>query len=585
MSNTYTGLAAGSLKIQKYNNFRGVDFTDENVSETRSPDASNMWKNYKTLGKQIETRPGIVDYLDRTNTIFGLFFYNINGVDHLIIHEGVKLFDYNTMTNDCVTLKNSGMNPAKSCGFIFNNILFIKDGINYLEYNGLILKDVEGTIPNIAIHNLRSGETKMIQEANLLNDFCTEQFISDGEATDYHLSQREVSNITVWDISGINPIQIVSGFTTDTTTGIISFSSAPELDKTIEIKYSKTSDGALMIKRCTLACQFDNRIFFSGNPDYPNLLVWCGLNDPRYIGASNYTTQGGDVSQIKALVPGNNALWSFKEPSQENTTIFYNIPIEIYDSKLEQTVKTYASSHSSISTGCVSTGTNFNDDIVFFSDRGLEGISSDITTEQAISHRSTVVDSKLLCEPDYKNLSIAEWEGYLLIATGSKIYLADSHQKVQNNDHFEYEWFYWDLGVEISVLKEHEGVLYIATKESEENNVISSKIYSLTDYDDDRIVDSYWCTKKDNFGYPQMLKTTNKKGFKCEVSGANVSIDTRVDNENFKELGTFTNNKGYIVPKLKLKKFNKLQLKLKSNKPFGIYEMVVESYIGSYVKR
>ena len=189
MSNTYTGLAAGSLKIQKYNNFRGVDFTDDNVSETRSPDASNMWKNYKTLGKQIETRPGIVDYLDRTNTIFGLFFYNINGVDHLIIHEGVKLFDYNTMTNDCVTLKNSGMNPAKSCGFIFNNILFIKDGINYLEYNGLILKDVEGTIPNIAIHNLRSGETKMIQEANLLNDFCTEQFISDGEATDYHLSR------------------------------------------------------------------------------------------------------------------------------------------------------------------------------------------------------------------------------------------------------------------------------------------------------------------------------------------------------------------------------------------------------------
>lgn len=74
MSNTYTGLAAGSLTIQKYNNFRGVDFTDDKVSESRSPDALNMWKDYKNLGKRIETRPGIELQLTRSNTIYGLFF-------------------------------------------------------------------------------------------------------------------------------------------------------------------------------------------------------------------------------------------------------------------------------------------------------------------------------------------------------------------------------------------------------------------------------------------------------------------------------------------------------------------------------
>lgn len=585
MSSIGTGLNAGALKLQLYNNFRGVDFTDESVSESRSPDALNMWKNYKTLGKRIETRPGIVEKLEETYTIFGLFFYTINNVDHLIIHEGVKLYDLNLSTNTKTQIKASGMNTRKSVGFVFNNILFIKDGLNYLEYNGQTLKDVEGTIPNIAIHNLTSGETKMIQEANLLTDYVTEQYLCDGEKTDYYTSQKGIDNITIYDITNVTPVEITTGFTTDKVNGIITFITAPELGKTYEIKYSKASDGANTIKKCTLACLFDNRVFFSGNKDYPNLLVWCGLNDPRYIGVTSYATQGGDVSQIKALVPGNNALWTFKEPSQENTTIFYNVPVEVYDSKTEQTIKTYASSHSSITTGCLATGVNFNDDIVFFSDRGLEGISSDITTEQVISHRSTLVDSKLLSETGYKNLEICEWEGYLLVAIGSKVYLADSHQKVANGEHMEYEWFYWDLGVDINVLKEHNGTLYIGTKEETIDNVTSSHIYTLTDNSDNRTIDSYWCTKKDDFDYPQMLKTTNKKGFKSEVYGSPIKIETKLDNNDFVELGTFTNTKGYIVTKLKRKKWNKMQLKYSSTKPFGIYSVVVESYIGSYVKR
>ena len=191
----------------------------------------------------------------------------------------------------------------------------------------------------------------------------------------------------------------------------------------------------------------------------------------------------------------------------------------------------------------------------------------------------------MLNETEYNNVALAEWEGYLLVATGNKVYLADSHQKVQNNDHMEYEWFYWDLGVDINVLKEHNGTLYIGTKEKTIEGVTSSKIYTLTDNSDNRTIDSYWCTKKDDFAYPQMLKTTNKKGFKSEVSGTEIKIETKLDNNDFVELGTFTNTKGYIVTKLKRKKWNKMQLKYSSTKPFGIYNVVVESYIGSYVKR
>ena len=609
-----------------YSNFRGVDFTDENVSETRSPDALNMWKNYKTLGKKIETRPDIELQLTMSNTIFGLFFYTISNVDHLIIHSGTSLFDYNPKTKVLTTIKATGMNPAKSVGFVYNNILFIKDGLNYLEYNGSVCKDVEGTIPNVAIHNMNSNSTKMIQEANLITDYCYEEYLPDGTKTEFPLSQKEVSNVTVWDISGVNEVQITTGFTVDTTTGLVTFDKAPEksADKaSIKIKYSKTSDGRNIINKCKLACIFDNRVFFSGNQDYPNMLVWCGLNDPRYVGTSSYATQGTSVSQIKALVPGNNALWVFKEPSQENTTIFYTVPTELYDGKLEQTVKTYASSHSSITTGCQATGINFNDDIVFFSDRGMEGISGSITTEQVLGHRSTLVDRKLLNEENYKNMELVEWEGYLLVIIDNKIYLADSKQKVQNDDHVEYEWFYWEMAKKIKTAKVHNDILYLCSEEDfvrnelgykkytdgtnvywydEVNNkvydnegnesqvlietltaVMQSEIYTLTDTSSN--VKSYWTTKLDDFGYPQMLKTTNKRGFKSNVTGDEITIETKLDNNEFQKLGTFKNTKGYIVSKIKKKKWNRIQLRYSSDTQFGIYEIVLESYVGSYVKR
>ena len=41
---------------RKYSNFRGVDFSNNEVNLYRSPDSVNMWKNYDD-GEGIETRP------------------------------------------------------------------------------------------------------------------------------------------------------------------------------------------------------------------------------------------------------------------------------------------------------------------------------------------------------------------------------------------------------------------------------------------------------------------------------------------------------------------------------------------------
>ena len=479
------GVPSGYLVTRKVDNFAGVDFSNSDTNLARSPDSLNMWKNYKKNSNGIETRPDVELVGEYDNTIFGLFFYDVGNTTHKIVHCGTKLYD-----DDNVIF--TGMNLIKSQAFIFNNIFYIKDGINYLEYNGEIIKEVEGTIPTTSIGDA-TGAGSTYQDVNLLTGLRKNLRIGDGSTRTFKLDTENIdSNYTVTvQIEGITYTQGVD-FSVNVTKGEITFNNAPPAPLTdgqhnVEILFRKTVQGYRdRINKCTLLAVFDNRIFFSGNPDYPNAIFHSSVEDPRYVSDLDYYNEGLDLSPVKALVPGNNALWVFKAPSQANTTVFYHNPV--IDNAYG---KIYPSTHSSISTGCVATGINFNDDIVFFSDRGMEAISGDITTEQVLAHRSSMVDGKLLKESNYKNMILEEWEGYLLVIIDNKIYLADSRQKYQNVD-VEYEWYYWEFPESITSTQVKNGVLYLCS----DNN-----IYSLTKNNSE--INSYWTTKNDDFKYPE----------------------------------------------------------------------------------
>ena len=186
MSNTGTGGAAGSLVLRNYNSFRGVDYTNFEVSLYRSPDAKNMWKNYKALGKVVETRPDIETFLELENTVYGLFFYTIAQVEHMIIHCGVSLYDFNMKTKELKVLKAIGMNPRKSQSFIYQNLFYIKDGINYLVYDGATLKEVVGYIPTTSISRTPGKGGSVYEKVNMLSNYRKNSFVGDGESKVYN---------------------------------------------------------------------------------------------------------------------------------------------------------------------------------------------------------------------------------------------------------------------------------------------------------------------------------------------------------------------------------------------------------------
>ena len=321
-------------------------------------------------------------------------------------------------TKTDITPTGINLKPAKSYFFIHNNILYFKDGLNYLRYNGTTAKNIvdddDTYIPRTTIGKSPSGGGTSFQYANTLTKYRRNDFTADGQSLVYQLDATNISGVksvyvndTLYSYVASDPGE--NEYTVDTTAGTIIFGVAPDSPNTdgqdnVFITYSKVeSANTDAILKCTLLAEFDNKIFFSGNQDYPNAIWYSGgvgaADDVTYVPFNQFYNEGLDNSPVRALVPGNNALWVFKEPSQANTTVFYHIPTTVYENGIS--INTYPSVHSSISTGCIATGLNFADDIVFYSDRGLEGITGDVTTEQLLAHRSTFVDNKLLKEINY----------------------------------------------------------------------------------------------------------------------------------------------------------------------------------------
>lgn len=210
-------------------------------------------------------------------------------------------------------------------------------------------------------------------------------------------------------------------------------------------------------------------------------------------------------------------------------------------------------------------------------------------------------------EEDFDQTTFVEWRGYLLCLVNGKIFLADSRQLFKGTRGTEYEWYYWDgFSTETSklvLLREYKGNLYLGFSDG------SVGILEGTN-DNHRVIESYWTTPSDIFENGNHYKTTNKKGgnvklqtipnSKVKVAKKSNKTDSYETIKEFSMSGfDFNNldfgnfdfcltNQNYTVIKPKEKKFIELQLKIYSDeldKPFGLYEIILESYVGGYIKR
>ena len=548
-----------------YGGFRGVDFRGEEVSLQRSPDSVNMWRSYKTA-QGICTRPGLRLHRAFTEPVYGIYGC---GSD-LLVHSGEKLY---RVTENETLLLGEGLKAGKSCGFSFGDKWYFLDGEHYLCYDGNTFAPVEGHIPTTTVGRTPAGSGTVLEDVNLLSHHRINTFLADGESRVFHLDAEGIHK-DFWPVATVDGTEVKVS-SVDWEKGIVTLAEAPKKPATegqdnVSIRFQKCIPGNReKILGCTMVQVFDNRVFFTGNPQYPNTLWHSSLQDPGYFSDLDYYQEGLDNAPITGMAAGNNALWVFRAPGNAGTHVFYHTPTLDADYG-----KIYPSVHSSVAVGCIGKAVNFLDDMVFFSPRGMEGISGNITTEQGVTHRSSLVDRKLLAEPGYRDMLLEEWEGYLLIFVGDKVYLADSRQVFTHEGHREYEFYCWQLEKTPISTRVQEGKLYLGMEDG---------VYTL---EEGVAVPSWWTTPLDKFEQPGRWKTLDGQPAIAEARGQQLEISAKVDGEyRWTRVETFDLIEDAAVFRAKKKKFKDLRLKFSSPKGFSLETVTVTAQVGGPVKR
>ena len=239
----------------------------------------------------------------------------------------------------------SEMNARKSASFIFNNRLYIIDGKNYLVYDGESVKSVleNSYVPLTYINIIPSGQNADIgteyEQRNILQPKFKHTFIADGETTEFHLNENLLDEIVSVTVYGEEKTQ-GTDYTADLANGVIKFTTAPkkpaetvqiagengdsdiffpEMHAGIEVVAKKVfhsvsgvteecAEISKLITDCTIVAIYDNRVFLSGNPDYPNHIFYAARNstgyvDPSYFGVLNYMQDGVGIAPITGMIP------------------------------------------------------------------------------------------------------------------------------------------------------------------------------------------------------------------------------------------------------------------------------------------
>lgn len=294
----------------------GISFDDETlISLNQSPYMVNMCYDD---GGLLVTRDGQANLYETS-----LGTTPINGVyadykGKTVIAHGTKL--YTQINNDNpIEIYNGLTDSGEAFFFIFNGILYMLNGFEYIQYDGVTVKNVEPYIPKVSINRKPDGTDSTVNESwNLLGSGFTDQFNGDGTATKYKLGFDNLDSTPVK--AKVDNIEIIegSGLTVNRVTGEVVFTTAPSKgqNNVLITAYKSFLDNAANVLKCTKAIEFSNRIFITGNKDLPNYYWASGVNDQ--VDASYFPTKykyaiRGSDKAVTNFIVFHNKLIVFKE--------------------------------------------------------------------------------------------------------------------------------------------------------------------------------------------------------------------------------------------------------------------------------
>jgi hypothetical protein len=371
------------------------------------------------------------------------------------------------------------------------------------------------------------------------------------------------------------------------------------------------TDGA--IAGCRVMDVFENRIFYSGNPDFPNTDWHSELNEPTYVTDLSYTEVGLDATPIIGYLRTGSEQAILKADG-DDATIYMRSRTDDAEGNVIFPIRQGTSGIGAVGRHAVCT---LLDDPMYLTANGVYAIAQqDISSERALNIRSTRINKKLLENYNLEDAFMTTWKGNLLLFINGECYVADAAQKTYAGNKtgtFEYEWYYW-TNIPARVAFEYGGILYFGTEGGRicrfnDDMKNSRGAYESTAYSDDgEAVVATWATNMSDDGDFMRLKTMKKKGSGVMLktynrSGVKVSIKTDKDFEkmirersagvfNFEDMDfsdfTFNTAEYMVVPfNAKFKKYKAIQVVVRNdkvNQAFGVLGIIRRYVIGNFAK-
>ncbi len=226
--------------------------------------------------------------------------------------------------------------------------------------------------------------------------------------------------------------------------------------------YHKVNGAAERIANCSFGTLFgingeDDRLFLSGNSDYPNIDFFSEMDDFTYFGDQNTAAIGSSSSAINGYARlSDGTLAIFKEDIGQESTIFYRTGSwqEVNDAQGDQILQAiFPRKAGSMGEGLVSryACANLSGDPLMLSQNGVFGIvlaNNVATTERYTRERSRSINEKLRKHPDLSEAVGMVYKNKYYLAIDGVCYVADSRYKYTAEDDingsYNYEWWYWD---------------------------------------------------------------------------------------------------------------------------------------------
>lgn len=387
-------------------------------------------------------------------------YYDISS-KYYIYHVGNDLF-LKKNHGDAFEKIYSDANRAISTAWQMGDALYILDGKEIYSYtvgdSGVVpIGDGKGYIPTVTINKDPGGGGIPYEPINMLQPGFYETFYvssKDPEARLFYLSFGDLDDTTVkvWVLNEnaewVEKTEHVD-FEANRASGVVAFhddklpgvSPLTGEDNIKVLAYRTVAGYKERVTKCTIGTLFgvngaSDRLFLSGNPDYPNWDFYSEQYDPTYFPDTGYSSLGLSSSAIVGYAIVNNYLATFKDEYEPSQSVFIREGDLVTDPDTKLSNPAFKLINTLQGNGVIAPHSfgYLQTEPLFLTRSGVYAITAqDITGEKYSQNRSFFLNGELTKEKDLENAYAVVYNDMYILSINGKLYILDGLQPIQTD--------------------------------------------------------------------------------------------------------------------------------------------------------